>query len=48
MRRVASHTFDLMFTEPIIDAVVVQDSAAMGVDVDAVVVQPERAGMERF
>jgi len=46
LRVVAGIAADLVFAEPIIDAVVEQDTAAVGVDVDALVVLPNLARSE--
>jgi hypothetical protein len=41
--RVPRHTGDLVFAKPIVDPVVKQNTPAMGVDVNAMVVRPEFA-----
>ena len=46
LSEVAGFAFDFVFAEPVLGLGVVEDAAAVGVDVGAVVVGPEFAGVE--
>jgi hypothetical protein len=46
LSRVARFAFDFMLAEPVINTVMKQHPAAMGVDVRTVIVQPKMGGFE--
>src|ERR1035437_2287323 len=48
VRRVAHFASEMVFAEPEINSIVKQNAAAVGVDMDTIVVRPQFAGAKRF